>query len=278
MIFDLPEILDNILTYSITTLNILRLCSVCKLWRIRVRSVLGIEAYKNDTRSGLLAHVIINKSKMTVPIIYNFIRDKSSESPLTLFRLFEISDNLEAFEYFKTNYVYSFNSLIGWTILGYIRERRANDCQSLKNVIYPRYIKLGCKPIPSGSIDPQEADPARICVPSNLLVCAMYVTKPGLTEPRTILIMKDIQPQTYLMIECFTHHIDKDNLYAPLNEIITSVKYNNQPFNDRHIQVTLLHNSTRDDRLTIETKSKSFCFGANEYLGMYLTHSIDNRI
>lgn len=270
-VFHVPEILDRILAYSISFNNIICLCLVCKTWKFRVENLLPLRSCPIKSPFYLLITCCSTGSNMTIPLIASYIRNSPDRSPSSLVTGFDLNDE-QVRSYIKENYVYSFGSLTGWTILGYIKTGFTSVCGSLTNITYPRYVKTPAH---------QDKITFAMSVCKTEPTFDRLVCKPGIVNSRTVLIIKDREWQTYRLLECHSHNIEKDLCYVPLGELVQSVKYNHEPMTNKTICYSdnvqlLFYNVTKSDKLEIQTKSKIFELGAHDYEGTYLTHNIRN--
>lgn len=269
------EVLQHILTYSISFRSIIDLSLVCQLWRLNIKVILGptFDDRNNPllrfTSSVSVISMLIKEGhNLILPLLNSYIRNLPAESPLHFMVYATEQRNRVISRYIQYHYVTSFNSLIGWTILGYIdSQRKSNKSYDekfgmFKDIVYPKYIPL----------NPAENEPK--------IMFAMSVYRRILGESsgsvesinsRTVLIITDASKYyTYRIVECYTHNInDTTPNFILLNELVESIYYKSEGQSEKPYGDAVRlggDNLTGFDYLWINTKSKRFsCSSPEEY-------------
>lgn len=272
-VFHLPEILDHILTYSLTINNVISLCLVSKSWNQRIKFILRLSLTQQvKSQTNLISSLILKHKPIVLPLIRSYIKDSPDVSICSLLEWADSVENAAVSAYIRRNHVYSFTSLIGWTILGYIKGAQIHTCESLKDIAYP-FVPKGMY----GWRSHEVGLAINVCKPNSYSYSSLHST-----VPRTILITNTFVPKTYRILESYIHPIDKDKFYIPLNEIIQKVykfdKYN-KDWSQNKDTIELLFSHTIDQRLEICTESKFFHLKTADTECTYLSLEVrENKI
>lgn len=238
---DLPEILDCILTYALSFDNLIDLTLVCKAWRVSIRNIVGLAKHEPTSITNLVKHLIsISRNDIVLLLVYDYIRNRPIKSPLFLLDYAMSENNNVVSSYIRSNHIYSFDSLIGWTIISYIKHYQLKELKDIRDKV-SRYV---------------QQDKVKLI---------MSICKPSPTKlyhrPRTIIIIKeDKESLIYRILECWSLSLEEAGY--PLREPIEQVHCIERNRNMGHLDtVKLFHSSGEYGKLKIFTKTKEFSIG-----------------
>ena len=277
-VFHVSEILDRILTYSLSIRNFINLSLACKTWRDRIRSLLCLNYHEIESIDDFIMCLIRydSSNKIVLSFLCAYIRGSPKRSTLTLLKFAKVVHNDIVTSYIEDKHIYSFESLTGWTIIEYIKNGYTDRFSSLENIKYPDHIFVEGKSCDEGKDDLSISFVMSVYKPNK-------PNKPN--KPRTILIVKnDKEYLTYRILEYWDHRFSikeiNDRSFVYLNEVIERIDYEGPT--DSMPQEDKIRLGRRDrglanayDSLNILTKSREFSLGVHDIYGYeYLTSCI----